>query len=101
VGCLATLPKLAANTKLTVGQELTVMGWGATTEGGSQAASLMTVNVATTDLATCNAAYSNRINGATQLCAGVAEGGKDACQGDSGGPLVIRGNTAADDVQVR
>jgi hypothetical protein len=76
------------------------MGWGATSEGGSQAASLMTVDVTTTDLATCNAAYSNKINGATQLCAGVAEGGKDACQGDSGGPLVIRGNTAADDVQV-
>lgn len=77
-----------------------MLGWGATSEGGSNAASLMTVDVSATDLATCNQAYQNTINGDTQLCAGVPGGGKDACQGDSGGPLIIRGNTAADDVQV-
>lgn len=60
----------------------------------------MTVDVSATDLGTCNQAYKNSINGDTQLCAGVPEGGKDACQGDSGGPLIIQGNTAADDVQV-
>lgn len=77
------------------------MGWGATSEGGSQASALMTVDVSTTDLTTCSSAYTqNKINGETQICAGVAKGGKDACQGDSGGPLVIKGNSAADDVQV-
>lgn len=25
-----------------------------------------------------------------EICAGVAEGGKDTCQGDSGGPLLCR-----------
>lgn len=76
------------------------MGWGAVKEGGEQSPGLMTVDVATTDLATCNAAYGGTVNGQTQICAGVPEGGKDACQGDSGGPLVIRGLTAAEDVQV-
>jgi secreted trypsin-like serine protease len=60
----------------------------------------MTVDVAATDLASCNKAYDNGINGDSQICAGVPEGGKDACQGDSGGPLIIRGNTAVEDVQV-
>jgi secreted trypsin-like serine protease len=60
----------------------------------------MTVDVAATDLASCNKAYDNGINGDSQICAGVPQGGKDACQGDSGGPLVIRGNTAMQDVQV-
>lgn len=82
------------------------MGWGATSEGGSQSESLLIVDVEATDTADCNDVYGNQINGATQLCAGVPEGGKDACQGDSGGPLVIRDSTgssgtAADDVQVR
>jgi len=90
----------AANTKLTSGQQLTVMGWGAMTEGGNEAAALMTVDVATTDVNTCRGVYGNRIDGETQICAGVPEGGKDACQGDSGGPLIIRGTSAAEDVQV-
>lgn len=76
------------------------MGWGATSEGGNEAAALMTVDVATTDVNTCRGVYGDRIDGATQICAGVPEGGKDACQGDSGGPLIIRGTSAAEDVQV-
>jgi hypothetical protein len=77
------------------------MGWGATSEGGSQSSALMTVDVALTDRQTCQAAYQNdMISGNTQLCAGVPEGGKDACQGDSGGPLVVKGATGRDDVQV-
>jgi hypothetical protein len=92
---------LPANTKVTTGQPLSVMGWGATSEGGSQSESLLIVDVEATDLSSCNSVYGNEITGATQLCAGVPEGGKDACQGDSGGPLVIRSNrSAADDVQV-
>lgn len=100
--CLCSLlhPLPPANTKITAGQPLTVLGWGATSEGGNNAASLMTVDVAATDLASCNKAYDNGINGDSQICAGVPEGGKDACQGDSGGPLIIRGNTAVEDVQV-
>ncbi|KAG7197166.1 hypothetical protein KM043_007248 [Ampulex compressa] len=31
------------------------------------------------------------VEGSTQLCAGLREGGRDACQGDSGGPLLCNG----------
>lgn len=58
----------AANTKLTAGQQLTVMGWGATSEGGSQSSALMTVDIPTTDLQTCRGAFqSNQISGDTQV----------------------------------
>jgi secreted trypsin-like serine protease len=40
----------------------------------------------------CKAAYQGvtGVIDARNLCAGVAEGGKDSCQGDSGGPLVTQ-----------
>jgi hypothetical protein len=44
------------------------MGWGATSEGGSQSAALMTVDVAATDLQTCRQSYTNNpISGETQV----------------------------------
>ncbi len=45
--------------------------------------------------ALCRQAYPGGADGTyhadSMLCAGEAEGGRDACQGDSGGPLVARG----------
>lgn len=48
------------------------------------------VNVPVLDREKCNEwlVHLNVTDG--MLCAGYAEGGKDACQGDSGGPLLCR-----------
>eukprot|EP00879_Flechtneria_rotunda_P004450 GHRR01004701.1.p1 GENE.GHRR01004701.1~~GHRR01004701.1.p1 ORF type:complete len:731 (+),score=198.19 GHRR01004701.1:818-3010(+) len=86
-------------TNLLVGKELTVMGWGAESEGASNAPKLMEVTVDATDLASCNKTYDFSIKN-TQICAGLPEGGADACQGDSGGPLFVPGTGNSDDMQV-
>ena len=76
------------------GEELTVIGYGTTTEGASfQPSTLQEVVINSIPTDTCNVNYSGKINGATMLCAGVG-GGKDSCQGDSGGPLVVRNGGA-------
>ena len=68
----------------------TVTGWGAISDDIPVSDVLLEVAVPIVFNATCNAPQS--YHGATtdyMLCAGLAEGGKDACQGDSGGPLVV------------
>lgn len=70
----------------------TTAGWGVTSEGSYPAsAKLLKVNVPLVDQATCVKAYEG-FNEVTDrmMCAGYAEGGKDACQGDSGGPLIMK-----------
>jgi secreted trypsin-like serine protease len=67
---------------------LTVIGYGATVEGGSGSSTLQEVAVNYIPAEKCNIDYNGHINGATMMCAGVG-GGKDSCQGDSGGPIVI------------
>jgi secreted trypsin-like serine protease len=37
----------------------------------------------------CAQRYADSVIGASQICAGLEQGGKDSCQGDSGGPLVV------------
>lgn len=67
-------------------------GWGATNEGSySLPKKLRKVEVplVTTELCNSKAAYDGAVTG-TMICAGYAEGGKDACQGDSGGPLFVK-----------
>ncbi len=70
----------------------TVIGWGDTRENGvgSYSDTLQEVQVPIVTNAVCNApnAYDGAIT-AVMLCAGLAEGGKDACAGDSGGPLMV------------
>ena len=75
------------------GEMLTVIGLGATSEGGNGASILREVNVPTVSFADCNDqnSYQGDINDATMICAGFSQGGKDSCQGDSGGPLVTQG----------
>lgn len=70
------------------GRLATVTGWGTTSEGGAASQVLMEVTVPVVDSSICNRSYG--IITDNMLCAGYAEGGKDACQGDSGGPLVVQ-----------
>jgi trypsin len=66
---------------------LTVIGFGATSEGGNGSSRLQEVNVNYIDYQTCNNLYNGEIVDSVMLCAGVPGGGKDSCQGDSGGPI--------------
>lgn len=68
--------------------QVTVSGWGNTSEGGSGSSALLQANVSIIPTATCNARdwYNGAVT-SSEMCAGVANGGIDTCQGDSGGPL--------------
>ena len=68
----------------------TAIGWGTTSATTSDYPNLLyEVDLPLVDRTTCQQAYSGLVDLVdTQLCAGFADGGKDACQGDSGGPLV-------------
>lgn len=74
------------------GQDLTVLGLGATQQGGNLEQFLQDVTVKAMSIDDCNApnGYAGDIEGDVMFCAGFAAGGKDSCQGDSGGPLVLR-----------
>ena len=69
------------------GQDVTTLGFGTTSEGGSPSSTLRDVVIAVVGTTECSDAYNYEIP-SMMLCAG--EGGKDSCQGDSGGPLVMR-----------
>lgn len=66
----------------------TITGWGATVEGGAPSPILQEVVVPIISNKTCNQTYGGAITD-NMICAGFAQGGKDACQGDSGSPLVV------------
>lgn len=73
------------------GTTATIIGWGTLFEDGPSPDELKQVTVPVISLAQCEAnlrALGDSVD-ATMLCAGLAEGGRDACQGDSGGPLFI------------
>lgn len=69
------------------GVSSTIVGWGATSEGGSISSVLRQVSVPIIS----NGACSNYYDGITarMLCAYETGGGKDSCQGDSGGPCIV------------
>ena len=74
-----------------VGDDVTVIGFGQTSEVGSASNELLTVTV---DLYTddiCSEVYSNFVPEIV-LCAGTAAGGRDNCNGDGGGPLLTPDN---------
>jgi secreted trypsin-like serine protease len=68
-----------------VGATATVMGWGVTTEDGSQSSTLLRVDVPIVSDSAC--AQVLDID-STMICAG-GKANKDSCQGDSGGPLIV------------
>ncbi len=78
----------AAGSNPTVGSEVRVSGWGATSMGGSGSQKLLFAMVPVVSNDTCNepASYGGSIT-AAMFCAGERAGGVDACQGDSGGPV--------------
>lgn len=66
-----------------------VLGWGRT-ENSIRSEQLLQVGVPLVDQETCQSTYAlrNYLVTDSMICAGFADGGKDACTGDSGGPLV-------------
>lgn len=69
-----------------------VAGWGANGIRGPSSTQLMEVQIPVVTNEDCQKAYSEFKTAVIDdrvLCAGFAEGGKDACQGDSGGPLML------------
>ncbi|KAL8616668.1 hypothetical protein ACOMHN_031650 [Nucella lapillus] len=74
----------------------TVTGWGDTHQGYTGDNYLRKVDIPILPNAQCRY-YLNNVGGHgvvtdKQICAGLAQGGKDACRGDSGGPLVCFDN---------
>ncbi len=65
-------------------KDATVIGWGATSEGGSTTTLLRQVSVPLWDWEKCRGIYPSLTS--RQLCAG--ESGVDSCQGDSGSSLL-------------
>ena len=68
---------------------ITVIGWGATKEGGGTTAVLQEVTISVQDSKLCLKNYQ-QVSPASKItthmfCAGEPKGGKDSCQGDSGG----------------
>ncbi|CAG12258.1 unnamed protein product, partial [Tetraodon nigroviridis] len=84
--CLA-----AADSTFHSGTSSWITGWGKKTDG-QFADILQEVAVQVVGNNQCRCSYQELTD--NMMCAGVAEGGKDACQGDSGGPLVSRGNAS-------
>ena len=64
----------------------TIVGWGATEEGGDLPDNLQEAHVPITTDSYCAGAYSD-FDAQTMVCAGFPQGGVDTCQGDSGGPM--------------
>jgi trypsin len=78
----------------TAGTLETIVGWGATQEGGDLPDNLQEGRVPVTTDQYCSGAYSD-FDPATMVCAGFPQGGVDTCQGDSGGPMFGKTSTGA------
>lgn len=93
----ATMPVYADNPP--AGTAATVVGWGAQRalapdgSGGNYPRQLQQLTIPIVPNEVCNlpTSYNGRIL-STMLCAGLAQGGRDACVGDSGGPLMVQQN---------
>jgi len=84
-----------------IGQDLTVMGWGATRYGGPDVSQPRETNVQYWSDITCIDEYQNVPDFVFQDCMLCAyTEGHDACTFDSGGPLIIKGSDSDSDVLV-
>ncbi|MBP2490884.1 secreted trypsin-like serine protease [Rhizobium leguminosarum] len=95
-------PAVPATADMTasVGDKLTVIGWGATVEGGEGSAVLMEVSVTRQNSELCKMNYQSffdKLPGSgdasiteNMFCAGEPKGNLDSCQGDSGGFIGFR-----------
>ncbi|XP_076311529.1 proclotting enzyme [Tachypleus tridentatus] len=67
-----------------------ITGWGTTAFNGPSSAVLREVQLPIWEHEACRQAYEKDLNITNvYMCAGFADGGKDACQGDSGGPMML------------
>jgi len=82
------LPSGSLLTRDYTGELPVVLGWGTTYYGGEEVSKLRGVALPVWTRSDCDNSYFQPIT-EVFLCAGFAEGGRDACQGDSGGPLVL------------
>ncbi|XP_032685944.1 uncharacterized protein LOC116851037 isoform X2 [Odontomachus brunneus] len=87
--CLPT-----AATNLAPGTLCTVIGWGKKndTDSSEYEPAVNEVQVPVLNRQVCNVWLAHKELNVTDgmICAGYADGGKDACQGDSGGPLLCQ-----------
>ena len=74
------------------GRNLTVAGWGTTSEGGNTSDRMREVSVPVVSDAKAREAYGSRSYFPNLMVAAGVKG-KDSCQGDSGGPLFKPGTT--------
>jgi secreted trypsin-like serine protease len=81
----APLPLAPPGTTAVLGR---VLGWGTRQEGGAPATHLQQADVPIAPDPVCQT-LNGSFDAATMLCAGFAQGGRDACQGDSGGPIMV------------
>jgi secreted trypsin-like serine protease len=83
----AVVPLVSSSVGTLVDINSWVTGWGNTESTPAWPQTLYEVQVPIISNTTCSNSYGGIVE--SMLCAGYAEGGKDACQGDSGGPLVV------------
>ena len=81
-----------------VGDSVTTIGLGLTSEGGVDADVLQEVELKIVSDKLCDERYEGYLHRKSMICA--ADPNQDSCDGDSGGMLAILGDTPADDVQV-
>jgi len=87
------LPAQSQRRETFVAQVPTIVGWGTTYYGGRESTLLREVQLPVWRNEDCDRSYLQPIT-EVFVCAGYADGGKDACQGDSGGPLMLKQNGA-------
>lgn len=67
-----------------IGDNATVTGWGATSEGGATSDILLQVDITVKNMTYCGS------DPETGICAGQEDPILDSCQGDSGGPFAVK-----------